>query len=137
MKSAAEDRHRIHGFFTYSGGTWRLAKEYYLPRTSKIIEPFAGSAGFAGRYYWLNVKLYDVNPIICGVWDYLIHTKSSEIRRLPLKVTNTRKLTRLPQEARWLIGFWFQRGLSAPRETPCSWMRSGNWGVHFWGEEKT
>jgi site-specific DNA-adenine methylase len=130
------DPKRIHGFFTYTGGKWRLAKEYYAPLFPKIVEPFAGSAGYAGKYYWLDVKLYDINPIIVGVWDYIIRASTAEINRLPLNVQDTRKLTRLPQEARWLIGFWMQRGLSNPRETPCSWMRSGNWSVHFWGPEK-
>lgn len=51
--------------------------------------------------------LYEANPIIYGVWDYLIHVKAEEMRRLPAHVPHIDELKGIPEEAKWFIGFWF------------------------------
>jgi hypothetical protein len=40
----------------------------------------------------------------------------------------------VPQEARWLVGFWMGKALAAPRRTCAPWMKSGKWPGCFWGE---
>lgn len=54
----------LRPFFTYGGGKWLLAKHYPKPRYKTLIESFAGSAGYAMHYSELQVRLYDIYPVI-------------------------------------------------------------------------
>jgi hypothetical protein len=120
-------------FFTYFGGKWRTAPKYPSPVHSLLIEPFAGSAGYSLRHPAHSVKLYDLDERVIGVWQYLIGTNSDQIRGLPLEVENVNDLA-ICQEARWLIGFWLNKGAAGPRLTPGAWMRSGIRPNSCWGE---
>jgi len=124
---------RLELFFTYFGGKWRIAKHYPQPQHKTLIEPFAGSAGYSLHYPQKNVLLFDRDPIICSVWDYLIHVKESEILALPLEITDVREMP-LCQEAKWLIGFWLNKGNVSPCNIPGKWMRDGWRPNSFWGE---
>lgn len=117
-------------FFTYYGGKWRIAPHYPPPALRRLIEPFAGSAGYALRHSAHDVHLNDLDPTIAGVWDYLIHAPEREVRALPL----TGSITNLPAEAQALIGFWFNKGSAAPGRTPSAWMRSEIRPNSYWGE---
>lgn len=120
-------------FFTFFGGKYRIALHYPHP-TGKIIEPFAGSAGYSVRHAECDVTLYDVDPKLFGVWDYLIHTKASEILKLPLIVEHT-DLLKVCQEAKWLIGFWLNKGTTQPCKQPGKWMREYKSHQNsYWGE---
>lgn len=120
-------------FFTYFGGKYRAAPRYPKPAHDTIIEPFAGSAGYSVRNANHKVRLYDIDPVICSVWDYLIHVNPSEVLRLPLVFEHVDTLN-LSQEARWLIGFWLNKGCSRPRKSPSAWMRNGRSRNNMWGE---
>ena len=48
------------------------------------------------------------------------------VRRLPT--------FRSARRARWLVGFWLNRGASRPRTGPSAWMRDGIRPGSFWGE---
>jgi hypothetical protein len=120
-------------FFTYFGGKWRIAKHYPLPIHDTIIEPFAGSAGYSLHYPGKKVKLFDVDPTICGVWDYLIKASSSEIFALPIGFSHLDEIN-VPQEAKWLIGFWLNKACTQPCKSPGLWMRQGLRPNSFWGE---
>lgn len=125
-------------FFTYFGGKYRAAPTYPTPEHQTIIEPFAGSAGYSLRYPERNVILVDLDPVVIGTWDYLIKTPSSEILRLPLydgSWETTDDLTHLPQEARWLIGWWLNKGTTAPGKRPSAWMREGIRPKSSWSPE--
>jgi hypothetical protein len=113
---------RLELFFTYFGGKWRIAKHYPQPQHKTLIEPFAGSAGYSLHYPQKNVLLFDRDPVICSVWDYLIRVKESEILALPLAITDVREMS-LCQEAKWLIGFWLNKGMTSPCNIPSKWMR--------------
>ena len=39
----------------------------------------------------------------------------------------------IPQEAKWLIGFWVNAAASKPCKVPSAWMRSGKRPNCFWG----
>ena len=109
-------------FFSFFGSKWRVANYYPVPTHSTIIEPFAGSAGYSLRYPNHQIHLYDADPIICGVWDYLIHVSPEEINRLPLVFSHVDDLD-LCREAKALIGFWLNKGTVQPSKTPSKWMR--------------
>jgi site-specific DNA-adenine methylase len=125
---------QLRPFFGYYGGKWRTALRYPMPAHERIVEPFAGSAGYATRYSAADVHLNDASAVIVGVWDYLIRTPAAEIRRLPLVFDHVDELE-VPQEARDFIGFWLNRGTSSPRRSPSAWMRSGVRPGSFWSEQ--
>jgi len=103
---------RLRPFIKYYGSKWRLAPLYPAPEGKIIIEPFAGSAQYATLYPDREVHLYDLDDKICGVWDYLIHGSKSEILSLPLLLDPEESLLDhdIPQEAKWLIGYWLGVG---------------------------
>lgn len=108
-------------FWRYYGGKWRMAPRYPAPRYRMIIEPFAGAAGYSLRYPDHDVRLVDRSPIIAGIWRYLIAVSAAEIRAIP-EVEHVDALPAwVPQEARWLVGFW----LNAACVTPCKQLSAG------------
>lgn len=121
----------LRPFFSYYGGKWRAAPRYPAPIHRMIVEPFAGSAGYATRYPDRDVLLVDINPKVVEVWKYIIGSTAAEIRALPDVVDEIP--AGLPQEARWLIGFWLNHGSQRPCERPSRWMREGKWRDSFWG----
>lgn len=123
----------LYPFFCYYGGKWRAAKRYPKPKHAHIIEPFAGAAGYSLRYPYLNVTLYDTDPAVYGVWSYLLKASKQDILALPLNVQHVDDLS-VCQEAKWLIGFWLNKGSTAPSLTPSSWMRSGMRPNSQWGK---
>jgi 16S rRNA G966 N2-methylase RsmD len=122
-------------FFTYYGGKWRIAPAYPLPRHATIIEPFAGSAGYALRYPDRKVLLIDADENIVSTWRFLISATADEIRRLPDIKESIEEVSRLSQESRTLIGWWLNHGTTAPCKTPSRWMRDGKHSASFWGPE--
>lgn len=133
---ATETASGLRPFFGFYGGKWRDTPKYYpAPRHDTIVEPFAGSAGYSVRYFDRKVILAERDPVIYGVWDYLIHSSADEIRSLPdLPEGGSVNDLDVIQEARWLIGFWLNRGISRPRTKPSAWMRAGIRPGSFWGE---
>jgi len=125
----------VKPFFCFFGGKWRCAPRYPAPEYPLIVEPFAGGAGYATRYSERQVTLCEADPVISALWRYLIRVKASEVRRLPdiQPGQDVRTLTKLPAEARSLIGFWLNKGTNGPRNIPSRWMRDGTRPNSFWG----
>lgn len=126
----------LRPFFGFYGGKWRDAlKHYPAPQHDTIVEPFAGSAGYSVRHADRKVILGEKDPVIYGVWHYLLHVSATDILGLPdLEPGQTVADLPISQEARWLIGFWLNRGASRPRTGPSAWMRNGIRPGSFWGE---
>lgn len=124
-------------FFTYFGGKFLKSKRYPKPKYNTVIEPFAGSAGYALRYYWYDIILYETDEKIFGVWNYLKNVNENEIINLPLwddkKYDNVDDMN-IPQEAKWLIGFWLTRASPQPGRKPSTWMMCGKYPECFWSE---
>lgn len=126
---------KLPPFFKYFGSKYRIGAKYPQPEYDVIIEPFAGAAGYSLNHYQKNVILYDLDPIICGVWDYLIKAEPKDILRLPTAFDDIRNLTGICQEERWLMGFWVNNS-SRPCNVPGAWMKDGTCPGSFWGERK-
>lgn len=123
-------------FFKYYGGKWREAPKYPEPLHDVIIEPFAGSAGYAVRHFDRRVVLYDRDPIICGIWNYLITVPPEEILALPdIADDETVDGVDTCQEARWLMGFWVNAATAQPSKRPSAWMRSRRAPGSYWGQK--
>jgi hypothetical protein len=121
--------------FSYYGSKYRGGPRYPAPRYPVIVEPFAGSAGYALRHWRRRVILCDTDPIVVGVWRYLLATPSEEILALPdLEDGQTTDDLALPPEARWFIGFWINKGAASPRKQMSAWGRSGVAPTSRWGQ---
>lgn len=125
-------------FFSYYGSKFKIAGLYPRPEFPDVIEPFAGSACYSLRYSDRRITLCELDYKVFGVWTYLIGARESEIAALPVKVECVDDHPELPQEARWLIGFWLGRARQQPAINAGSWVRiygvgsrrqhSGIWG---------
>jgi site-specific DNA-adenine methylase len=121
-------------FFSFFGGKWRATKHYPFPRYKTIIEPFAGSAGYSVHYHDRQVILVEIDPKIASTWRYLIRVKSSEILSLP-DIADWQNVNDLSicEEAKFLIGWWLNAGMTTPCNYPSAWMRSKK-STSFWGQ---
>lgn len=126
----------LRPFFSFYGGKWRdTPKHYPTPKYNTIVEPFAGSAGYSVRHADKRVLLFDADPIVVGVWSFLIASTPENVLAIPdLEPGQTTEDLKVCQEVKWLVGFWLNRAPSAPRKSPSSWMRSGVRPGSFWGE---
>lgn len=125
-------------FFSYFGAKWRLALKYPEPRYDRIIEPFAGSAGYSLRFHEKDVVLIEKDRDLCAMWKFLIRAREKDIRSLPLiKMHQAVNDLDLPcYGAKVLIGFWLMRGSTGPAKAPTNWMRKHH-KTHpgsFWGK---
>ena len=121
-------------FFTFFGGKYRMAPKYPSPRHATIIEPFAGSAGYSVRRNSERVILIEVDPVVAGVWRYLIGVSEAEVLALPDIATGTSiDDYELGWEARNLVGFWMNKAMTHPCLTPSAWLRSGIRPMSNWG----
>lgn len=134
-RPAAPESTGLRPFFGYYGGKWRdTPKHYPAPLHDTIIEPFAGSAGYSLRYANRKVILVERDPILVAVWQYLFSATEQEILDLPdLAPDQSVDDLDVSQSAKWLIGFWLNRGVEAPRKRPSKWMRDGIRPGSFWG----
>lgn len=100
--------------FYYYGRKKRIAHLYPEPKFPKIIEPFAGSAAYSlhGERWKKEVCLYDTNPVVISIWNYLLNASLDDIRKLPdLKFgDDTRDISWLCDAERLLIGFAINPG---------------------------
>lgn len=124
----------LRPFFNFYGGKWRAAPHYPAPRYARVVEPFAGAAGYSTRHHDRDIVLVERDPIIAGLWRWLIGASRDEILALPLKIPTTVRDLGLAPGPSALIGFWVTGAANGPRQSPCKWMRervnpsSGYWG---------
>ncbi len=126
----------LRPFFPYYGSKWNIARYYPRPVHNLVIEPFAGAAGYATFYACPQVHLIDTDPIITGIWSYLIHASINEIMELPNlpEVGDCVDDYALCQEAKWLIGFWLNRGSSSPKKTRTAYSARTEKAQLVWGQ---
>jgi site-specific DNA-adenine methylase len=105
----------------------RLAPHYPDAKFDTIIEPFAGSASFSTYHYSKKVILVELDPVIAGIWDFLIHATPEDIINLP----NTKEECTFP-EGRNLIGFYYARASTHPRNKPSAHSRFSKF--HGWSQ---
>jgi site-specific DNA-adenine methylase len=118
----------------YFGGKVALARHYPKPKYGRIVEPFAGGAGYSLWHWRRAVTLYDVDPTVIAAWRYLIETDPHEVDRLPLLEPgqDVRDLD-ISEGARALLSWCVQRA-TTQRFRLSDWARSvGDSVASFWG----
>ena len=106
MRNGSGEHPVLRPFFGYYGGKWRDTPRLYPPpEHNTIVEPFAGSAGYSLRFPRTpRVILYEKDPIVAGVWQYLIGVKPSggERRRSETHSRHSSRSTRSATELKRL-----------------------------------
>jgi hypothetical protein len=122
-------------FFSYYGAKYTTAAYLGKPRRDLVIEPFAGSASYSTRWNARRVKLYDVSPDICELWDFLINCPPTDIANIPDSFDDFTDIEKLARGQQLLCRFWVAKGRAQPTLTLSPWYfkfrESGS--CHVWG----
>lgn len=104
--------------FSYYGSKSKIVDCYPPPKFDKVIEPFAGSARYALKYWQKEVLLVDKYDVVTDIWTYLINATEKDILNLPemVKGDNVDDFN-LAKVEKQLIGFCINGGSSSPKKT--------------------
>ena len=109
---------------SYYGAKNRIAPKYPAPEYGTIIEPFAGSAGYALHHHEKQVILVEKDQKVYGALAWLHRASAEEVLTLPLiKPGELVSELDVCQEAKWVIGFWVNNGGATPCNTLSAWAR--------------
>ena len=101
--------------FSYYGSKSKIINHYPPPKGIKIIEPFAGSARYALKYFEKDVLLVDKYPVIVRIWHYLQSATEKDILGLPnLTYKQSVEDYNLSQDEKLFLGFLVARGSRRP-----------------------
>jgi len=102
--------------WSYYGAKTNIIDYYPAPKFDKIIEPFAGTARYALKYFDHDILLVDKYDVIIKIWKWLQQCSPEDIKKLPrFKVgDNINKLSYDCEEARLLTGFLTGFGRQTP-----------------------
>lgn len=104
--------------WSYYGSKSKVVHLYPRPVHDKIIEPFAGSARYALRWWERDVLLVDKYPVIVDLWHWLQQASEADILGLPeIRKGQSVDGFDLPKAAKYLIGFCINGGSAQPKKT--------------------
>ena len=123
-------------FFSYYGSRWSMAKHYGKPNSEIVIEPFCGSAGYSTYWSVPKAHLYDLNPDIISIWNWLITASEQDIYDLPTEIETVAQINELPDGARQLIYMWVNKGRAEVGNNISSWYfkYKGSTDCKVWGK---
>lgn len=131
---------RLPRMMMYFGSKCRMAAKYPEPLHDKIIEPFAGGAGYSLLHYRRKVKLYEKSPQVVAVWKFMIESGPEDILALPIvEPGEVVSDMGLPMGAEYLIRSWLDiyTGGTTARDKRLNWSLK-TWPdvpVNFWGKK--
>lgn len=90
-----------------------------MPKHTRIIEPFAGSARYSLLHFENDVLLCDLSDYVYKVWCYLLEASEADVLSLPDVPSKVHldAYKGLSDAERYLIGFHLCRGKAKPRKT--------------------
>ena len=105
--------------WSYYGAKTNIIDLYPKPFCDKIIEPFAGTARYALKYFEKDVLLVDKYDVIVKIWKWLQLCSPADIIGLPRFKAgdNINDHNYDCEEQRFLIGFLVGFGFTTPRDT--------------------
>lgn len=102
--------------FSYYGSKSRVVDLYPPPKYGKIIEPFAGSARYALKYFDREVLLVDKYEVIVKVWKWLQQCSKADILGLPkLKKGMLLNALNISEEEKMFLGLLAGIASTSPR----------------------
>src|ERR1035437_5563422 len=107
--------------FSYYGSKSKIIQYYPEPQYDHIIEPFAGSARYALKYWDREVTLVDKYEVIVKVWKYLQQASVKDIEALPELKLGDRLPDSLSPEEKLLLGFALNPGSVQPKNVYTTW----------------
>src|SRR5687768_15867260 len=117
--------------WSYYGAKTNIVHLYPPPKYGKIIEPFAGTARYALKYWDREILIVDKYEVLIRIWKWLQQCSPKDVLGLPRykKGDHVDKFKFECDEAKWLCGFLMNKGLESPRLTASSWVTTGrpNW----------
>lgn len=102
--------------WSYYGSKSKVVHLYPRPEYDKIIEPFAGSARYALRYFDRDVLLVDKYEVVVRLWKWLQQCSPQDILGLPtphLGETIRREDFDCDEQF-WFMGFLLKQGQATP-----------------------
>lgn len=105
--------------FSYYGSKTNLVDYYPPPKYGRLIEPFAGTARYALKYFDRDVLLVDKYETIINIWKWLQLCSPGDIKKLP-RLTHNEIIADYKFdciEAEHLCGFLVGFSNKRPRKT--------------------
>lgn len=128
--------------FSCYGSKSKVIDNYPAPKYDKVIEPFAGSARYALKYFDRQVLLVDKYESIIKIWRYLQLASPKDILGLPEpKYKQSLDDFILAEGERLLLGFLVARGIASPQKitqkfsdiaNEKKWIASNLWKIKHW-----
>lgn len=103
--------------FGYYGSKSNVIDYYPPPKYKKVIEPFAGSARYALKYWDNEVLIVDKYEVVIKVWKFLQQASPADILSLP-RLKYGERLDQFEfdcHEARMFMGFLMGFSAESPR----------------------
>jgi len=101
--------------WSYYGGKSKLVDHYPPPKEDLIIEPFAGSARYALKYWERDVLLVDKYDVVIKLWKWLQECSPNDILKLPkLKKGQDIREMGFSDNEFLLMSFYAAGGVSRP-----------------------
>lgn len=101
--------------WSYYGAKTKLVHHYPTPKEDLIIEPFAGSARYALKYWERDVLLVDKYDIVVKLWKWLQQCSPNDILKLPsLKKGQNIKEMGFDENELLLMSFYAAGGVERP-----------------------
>ena len=119
--------------WSYYGSKTNIVKAYPPPLHNKVIEPFAGTARYALRYFEKEVLLVDKYEVIVRIWKWLQACSEKDILGLPRFKAgdNINNHVYDCEEQRFLVGFLVGFGFTSPRQTATPRLRQRPGAMNF------
>jgi len=104
--------------WSYYGAKTNVIHHYPPPKHGKIIEPFAGTARYALKYFDREVLLVDKYEVIIKIWKWLQLCSVNDVLSLPRFIhgENINEFKYDCEEQRLLMGFLIGFGHRAPTD---------------------
>jgi hypothetical protein len=113
--------------FSYYGSKSKIVNYYPRPQHRRIVEPFAGSARYALKYWDREIILIDAYPVITGIWRWLQTCSPADIKGLPSQPLPLANYPSLSEVEKWFLGYCWNPGNQYPGHGVGQYIKSDYW----------